>query len=76
MSEISNKESHKHEHISYPLTDRRAIVHHRRRRHRLAVGELHEPGEEVGDKEQGSAHSHWTQDEEEDRSVWDDTKGL
>ena len=60
MNKISNKESHKHEHIRYPLIDRSAIVRHRGRCRRLTVSELHESGEEVGYKEQGNADSHWT----------------
>lgn len=60
MNEISNNESDKHEHISYPLIHRLAIICHRRRCHCLTVGELHEPGEEEGNQEQTAAQSHRT----------------
>lgn len=57
MNEVSNKDSYKHEHISYPWSIALPSFNHWRWRHRLAVSELHKPGEDEGHKESFSWNS-------------------
>lgn len=51
MNKISNKQGYKHQGISYPLINRRAVARWRGC-HGLATGKLHKPGQEERDEEQ------------------------